>query len=325
MSGKTVSPVAGPWLLQRSQSLLAAWRGGRAHDRRYAAASLAPTLLWVFGFAVYPIGYALYLSVHELVGGPEQAAYVGLRNYAEALHAPIFWTSVANTLLFTIPAVVLVVIISFGIAMILRRPHWLSTVLATSLLLPYAVPGTVSAVIWRWIYDPTYGVLNAVLWRLGVIERYIAWTGLPHLAMPCLIFAYVWKFVPYSAFLLLAGLMTIPQSVYEAAAIDGAGRGVIFRRIILPMMWPVIQLVLVFQTIFAMTMHFGLVYVLTGGGPGDRTTTLAWYTYVETFSFLYFGRGAALAMLQALLMAGFIYLYLVVLAPERRAAEAKAA
>jgi ABC-type sugar transport system permease subunit len=188
--------------------------------------------------------------------------------------------------------------------------------------MPYAVPGAVSAVIWRWIYDPTYGVLNAVLWRLGLIEHYIPWTGLPHLAMPSLIFAYVWKFVPYSAFLLLAGLMTIPQSIYEAAAIDGASRGVILRRITLPMMWPVIQFVLVFQTIFAMTMHFGLVYVLTGGGPGDRTTTLAWYTYVETFSFLYFGRGAALAILQALLMAGFIYLYLVVLAPGRRGAEA---
>lgn len=297
----------------------------RVHERRYVLASLAPAVVWVLGFAVYPIGYALYLSAHDLFGSPDKPEYVGLRNYAEALHAPIFWTAVGNTLLFTLPAVALVVVISFGMAMVLRRSHWLSTLLATALLLPYAVPGTVSAVIWRWIYDPTYGVLNAALWRLGIIERYVAWTGIPHLAMPSLIFAYVWKFVPYSAFLLVAGLMTIPSAVYEAAAIDGAGRLAMLRRITLPMMWPVIQLVLVFQTIFAMTMHFGLVYVLTGGGPGARTTTLAWYTYVETFTFLYFGRGSALAILQALLMAGFIYVYLVALAPERRAAEGRAA
>lgn len=324
MSGRAASPAALPGL-RRGQGTPAKRAPGGPSDRKYVIACTAPALLWVFGLAIYPIGYALYLSFHELFAEPGKSAYVGLGNYAEALQAPIFWTSVWNTLLFTLPAVTLVVAISFGIALILQRPHWLSTVLAASLLMPYAVPGTVSAVIWRWIYDPTYGVLNAVLARLGIIERYVAWTGIPQLAMPSLIFAYIWKFVPYSAFLLLAGLMTIPSSVYEAAAIDGAGRLAMLRRITLPLMWPVIQLVLVFQTIFAMTMHFGLVFVLTGGGPGNRTTTLAWYTYVETFNFLYFGRGAALAVLQALLMAGFIYVYLVVLAPERRAAAGRAA
>lgn len=217
-------------------------------------------------------------------------------------------------------AVVAVVIISLAIALLLNERFRGSGVIKVALLLPYALPGVVGAVIWKWIYNPTFGVLDYVLQQLGIIKDYIAFTADPSFAIFTILFAYIWKFVPYSTFLFTAGLATIPKSVYEAARMDGSSTFNTFWKITVPLLMPVFQLVLVIQTIFALVYHFSLLYVITRGGPGDATRTLAWLIYNESFSFGRYGRGAAEAIILALIMIFFIYLYLVVLDPERRMA-----
>jgi multiple sugar transport system permease protein len=219
---------------------------------------------------------------------------------------------------FTIIAVAAVVVISLGIALLINEHFRGSEFIKLALLLPYAIPGAVSAVIWNWIYDPNFGILNAVLYNLGLIDEYMTFAADPSLALWAILYAYVWKFVPYTTFIFAAGLATIPTSVYEAAQLDHSGTFRTFFKVTLPLLKPVLQMVLVIQTIFALVMHFGLVFVITQGGPGDTTRTLAWLVYNESFTFTRFGRGAAMAIILSIIMLAFIYLYLVLLNPERR-------
>jgi multiple sugar transport system permease protein len=219
---------------------------------------------------------------------------------------------------FSILAVFLVVVISLAIALLLNERFRGSGFVKVALLLPYAIPGITGAVIWDWIYNPSFGILNFILLKLGIIKQYLSFAADPHLALFAILFAYVWKFVPYSTFLFTAGLATIPPSVYEAARMDCSSVLNTFRKVTLPLLMPVLQLVLVIQTIFALVYHFSLLFVITKGGPGDATRTLAWLIYQDSFAFSRYGRGAAMAIVLSLIMILFIYIYLVVLDPERR-------
>jgi multiple sugar transport system permease protein len=282
---------------------------------------LTPSLLFVTVFVAGPLLYSIYISFQEFKYGVPTGNFVWLENYADLFTkstvAPGFYNSLWVTFKFTIVAVIVVMLISFLIALLIEQQFRGSNLIKVALLLPYAIPGAVSAVIWNWIYDPNFGVLNGLLYSLGIIDKYFSIASNQDLALWGILFAYVWKIVPYSTFLFSAGLSTIPQSVYEAAQLDRSGFFRTLTKITIPMLMPVIQMVLVIQTIFALVLHFGLVFVITQGGPGDTTRTLAWHIYVETFTFTRFGRGAAMAIILSLIMVVFIYVYLVVLNPER--------
>lgn len=288
---------------------------------RFAYRMIAPSLLFVTIFVAIPLLYSIYVSFQEFKYGVATGNFVWLRNYVEIFSkptaAPGFYGSLWVTFKFTIVAVIAVVLVSFSIALLIDQEFRGSNLVKLALLLPYAIPGAVSAVIWNWIYDPSFGVLNGLLYSLGLIDRYISIASNPDLALWGILFAYVWKIVPYSTFLFSAGLSTVPSSVYEAAKLDKSGFFRTLRKIVIPMMMPVIQMVLVIQTIFALVLHFGLVFVITKGGPGAATRTLAWHIYQETFAFTRFGRGAAMAVILSLIMVTFIYIYLVALSPER--------
>ena len=297
----------------------------RRYFRRTTALAyriLLPSLAFVIVFIGYPLLYSISIAFKDYKYGVPTGNVIWFKNFLDILTnptvAPHFYNSLVVTLKFTVVSVTAVVVISLGIAILLNERFRGNDFLKIALLLPYAIPGPVNAVIWNWIYDPNFGVLNGLLYRLGLIKEYFTITGNPNLALWGIVFAYVWKFVPYSAFLFLAGLSTIPRSVYEAAQMDRAGTLRSFFKITLPLLMPVFQMVLVIQTIFALLMHFGLVFVLTRGGPGNATTTLAWLIYNESFTFTRFGRGAAMAIFLSLIMIVFIYIYLVVLNPERR-------
>jgi len=282
---------------------------------------IGPSLLFVIIFVAIPLVYSLYISTQEFKYGVPTGRGIWFQNYIDIFTkstvAPGFYSSLEITFKFTIVAVALVLIISFLIALLIEQKFKGSNLIKVALLLPYAIPGAVSAVIWNWIYDPNFGVLNGLLYTLGFIEKYFSISSNPDLAIWGILFAYVWKIVPYSTFLFSAGLSTIPTSVYEAAKLDRSGPFRTLSKIIIPMLMPVIQMVLVIQTIFALVLHFGLIFVITQGGPGDSTRTLAWHIYKETFTFTRFGRGAAMAVILSLIMVIFIYVYLVVLNPER--------
>ena len=151
-----------------------------------------------------------------------------------------------------------------------------------------------AAIVWRWIFNGNFGVLNALLVQIGLIEQYVSWLGSPYLAPLTLVVTHVWKWGPLAAIMCLATLQVIPRDLYEAAYLDGGGGWVTFRHITLPFLRPTILLLLVLETISGFV-TFDLIYVLTGGGPADATTMLAWYAYAEIFRFLNLGKGAAMA------------------------------
>ncbi len=289
---------------------------------RFAHLTILPSLAFLLLFIAFPLLYSVSVSFQDFKYGVPTGKIIWFQNYVDIFTkstvAPGFYNSLWVTLKFTLVAVIAVVVISLGIALLINEHFRGSGFIKFALLLPYAIPGAVSAVIWNWIYDPSFGVMNGVLSSLGLIDEYITVAADPKLALWAILFAYVWKFVPYTAFLFTAGLATIPSSVYEAAQLDHSGTVKTFFKITIPLLLPVLQMVLVIQTIFALVMHFGLVFVITQGGPGDSTRTLAWLVYNESFTFTRFGRGAAMAIILSLIMLGFIYIYLVVLNPERR-------
>jgi len=284
---------------------------------------LLPSLAFVLVFVVFPMVYCISVAFKDYKYGIPTGKAIGFKNFTDIFLdptiAPGFFKSLLVTFEFTAMAVVLVVVISLAIALLLNERFRGNSIVKVALLLPYAMPGIAGAAIWNWIYNPSFGILDFTLKKLGIIEEYIAFAADPRFALFAVLVAYVWLFVPYSAFLFTAGLATIPSSVYEAARMDGSSTINTFRKITLPLLRPVLQLVLVIQTIFALLYHFSLLFVITKGGPGDATRTLAWLVYQDSFAFNRYGRGAAMAIVLALIMLVFIYIYLVVLDPERTA------
>lgn len=297
-------------------------------DTKLSYKVLIPSLAFVIVFIAFPMLYSISIAFTDYKYGVPTGKMIWFKNFTDifikSTVAPGFYKSLIVTFEFTILAVISVVVISLAIALLLNERFRANNFIKVALLLPYALPGTICAVIWNWIYNPTFGILNFVLLKLGITDSYISFAANSDLAFFCVLFAYVWKFVPYSTFLFTAGLATIPPSVYEAARMDCAGFFKTFSKITLPLLMPVFQLVLVIQTIFALIYHFALVYIITKGGPGDATRTLVWLIYNESFAFTRFGRGAAMAIILSLIMIVFIYIYLVVLDPERQEARQKA-
>ena len=289
---------------------------------QFAYRMILPSLAFLLLFIAFPLLYSVSIAFQEFKYGVPTGKIIWFQNFIDIFTkstvAPGFYNSLWVTLKFTFIAVAAVVIISLGIALLINEYFRGSEYIKVALLLPYAIPGAVSAVIWNWIYDPSFGIMNGLFYSLGIIDEYITVAADPQLALWAILYAYVWKFVPYSTFLFTAGLATIPSSVYEAAQLDRSSTIRRFFKITIPLLMPVLQMVLVIQTIFALVMHFGLVFVITQGGPGDATRTLAWLVYNESFTFTRFGRGAAMAIILSLIMLLFIYIYLVVLNPERR-------
>lgn len=290
-----------------------------------------PSVLFVGIFIALPLLFSVSVAFERYRDGASTGEYVWFANFADVFTAPTvapsFYDSLVTTVVFTVAAVIAVIVASLGIAIVIHNVPRGSGVLKVALLLPYAIPGVVTAVIWDWIFDSDSGVLNALLSALGLIDGYIDFTSSSTGALFAVWAAYVWNFIPYSAFIFTAGLATIPASVQEAARLDGSGPVRRFFKVTVPLLKPVLQIALVIQTVYALVMHFSLVAVMTQGGPANATRTLPWLIYETTFAFGRFDRGAAMAVLLALLMGIVIYIYLVVLAPERqeRRAVAKAA
>jgi multiple sugar transport system permease protein len=289
-----------------------------ARESRYAYLTLLPVLVIMAAFSLYPIGYSVYLSLHrEVLTDPLNHPFVGFRNFANALGSYYLTASLVSTLEFMAMAVPSVLIFGLLSALLLNEAFAGARILRIAILLPWAMPAVVSGIVWRWMLNGDYGVLNSVLYQLGIIHSYVPWLSQPALARISLVIAHVWREGPLVAIFFLAGLQTIPADLYSAASVDGAGPIGAFRRITLPLLRPTLVIVLIYETIVAAT-TFDLVYVMTGGGPADATSLISWYAYAEAFKFLDLGTGAALAFLIALVLLAVIVLYLRVLRTQER-------
>lgn len=286
--------------------------GSRAAFRqgRLALLLLLPSLVVVFGIVVYPLLRTLYTSLFDVNSAfPGTYPFSGLGNYLLAVQSGEFWAAIGRTFYFTLSTTVLEVVFGVLLALLLNaefRGRWL---LRSIVILPWALPTVVNGAMWRWIFNPEYGALNALLTQLHVIPEYRSWLGTPWMALNMIVVADVWKMTPLAAFFVLAALQTIPRDLYEAAWVDGAGKVRSFFSITLPLLTPTILIVLVLRTMEAFKV-FDLVYVMTRGGPANGTQTIAYYTYVEAFSNQLFGYGAALAYIIALFILFFAITYM---------------
>lgn len=277
---------------------------GRAHARPWTVRLqpflyVLPALIVIFSVIVFPLLYAFFISLHKVTGNVQ--TFAGLDNYLNILRSDFFWASTGRTLYFTIVSVALEFLLGLGVAMLLNQDFPGRGIMRGLLILPWALPTVVNGVLWAWVFDANYGALNGLLQQTGVIKDYVIWLGSPASAMNSIIVADVWKNFPMIALLLLAGLQTIPDVLYEAAMIDGAGRVRKFLAITLPALKPAMLVALVLRTMEAFKV-FDIIYIMTKGGPANGTQVISYYTYVTTFQYTKFGYGAALSYLVALVI-----------------------
>lgn len=287
-------------------------RLGRRRNRigagGYRWATLAPVLAIVALFTLIPFGYAAWTSVHRHVLILQGHPYVGLDNYRLALEDPLFSDSIKTSVIFAAFAIPLVTVVGLLVALLLNQRVRGFAILLVLVLLPWSIPTVSAGIMWRLLLHGEFGAIDGFLFRIGAIDSYIQWLSSSKLAMVSVIAVHAWREFPLPAILFLAGLQTIPPELAEAARLDRANVWERFRYVTLPLLKAPLLIVLVYETIVAISV-FDLVYVLTGGGPGSATSLFSWFTYTATFKYLNFGQGAALSFIMAAVLVVFIVLY----------------
>jgi ABC-type sugar transport system permease subunit len=273
-----------------------------SEEARLAWMLIAPALIVMALVAVGPIVWAAWesLHLHDLrmpwLGRP----FVGLANYAEALADARFRGAMAHTLFFAATSVAIELVAGLGLALLVDSVVRGKGLIRTAVLLPWAVPTVVVALVWRFMFESPGGLMNALLERTGIMSTPPTWFADATLAWLPIILADVWKTTPFVAILLLAGLQGIDRTLYEAAQIDGAGAWRRFRDITLPLHTPALLVAFVFRILDAFR-AFDVIYVMTAGGPGTATEPIAVYTFTTLLQNLRFGYGSALSVIVFLL------------------------
>ena len=291
--------------------------GKELSPRILGVAMNLPTLVTLALVLAYPIYYAAYLSLHKVSLVQLRSGifpFVGFDNYEKVLTDPLFLLSLGNTLTFTAFTVIVEVVLAVAIAILINQQDiWTSRITRFLILLPYAVPPIANGLIWSFIYNGKLGFLNRLLYSVGAIDRPIDWTGNPDTALYAVAVPYIWRTLPFAILLVHAALQGINKELFEAASVDGAGPWHRFRHITLPLIMPVIVVLLVLRTSFAVAV-FDEILAITQGGPGDATWVASWYSYKKGFAPPFdIGAGAASAFLLAALVAILAVIYIKLL------------
>ena len=270
-------------------------KAGLLEDERWlAAALLAPTAILLALFIAYPFFQGIWLSLtNTRVGVPGE--FIGLQNFYKVWNDSIFRTAVWNTVWYTFITTVFKLALGLWLAQLLNRHFKGKAWVRAFILLPFIIPTVLSTFAWKWMFDPTFSVLNWLLWEMGIITKRINWLGEPDLAFFSVIVVNIWRGLPFYAISLLAGLQTISPELQEAAAIDGANAWQRFRHITWPLLLPVTMVVTLFSVIQTFA-DFQLVYVLTGGGPANATHLFATYAYQIGVGTGLLSEGAAISL-----------------------------
>jgi multiple sugar transport system permease protein len=251
----------------------------------------------------YPLLRTFLLSfVRKSLSTSFEAEFVGLENFTRLIFDSRFWDCFRTTALFTTISVTAEFLIGLILALSVGSLKTFRSFTRVIFLIPWTLPTAVIAVLWAWIFNDQFGVLNAILLRIGILHAPILWLGQPAAAMSAIIIADVWKTTPFVFLILFAGLQNIPRDLYEAIEVDGGGVWQQFRFVTWPHLLPFIFVALIFRVVQAFAI-FDLVWVMTGGGPGGATETVSIYTYQTYMRYLDFGYGAALAMATVVILA----------------------
>jgi multiple sugar transport system permease protein len=268
---------------------------GRLLDDRTVLSVLfmLPAVSILAVFLTYPLGLGIWMGFTDVrIGRP--GVFIGLENYLSLWDDDVFWLSVFNTLVYTIAATVAKFGLGLWLALLLNKTIPFKAFIRAIVLLPYIVPTVLSAIAFWWIYDPQFSIVSWSLHRLGLIDQFIDFLGVPWNARWSVIAANVWRGIPFVAICLLAGLQTISPSLYEAAALDGANSWQRFRYVTMPMLMPILAVVLTFSVLFTFT-DFQLIYAITRGGPLNATHLMATLAFQRAIPGGDLGQGAAIA------------------------------
>jgi multiple sugar transport system permease protein len=277
--------------------------GGGRGDLKMALLFIAPAAIGFLVFYAWPTVRGIYLSFTEfsLFGSPE---FIGVDNYTAIASDALFWNSMKVTLWYVVLNIGFQTVIALGLAVLMHRLTK-SGLIRGSLLLPFLIANVVVALLWFWMLDFQIGIINTMIEAIGLDK--IAFFGNENWAIPTIAFVNVWKHMGYTALLIFAGLQTIPTSVYEAAAVDGANEWKTFWKITLPLLRPVLVLVLII-TVTGSFQVFDTVAITTGGGPGNASRVIQMYIYERAFERSDFGYAAALSAILFVILALVAYL-----------------
>jgi multiple sugar transport system permease protein len=288
---------------KRSIREITAWDRLKVNKNWLGAWFMLPAAAFLILFLAYPLGLGVWLSFTDARLGRE-GVFVGLENYDFLRDDPVFWLSVFNTILYTSVASIIKFAIGLYLALLLNENLPFKAIVRAVVLIPFIVPTVLSAIAFWWLFDPQFSIISWSLKKMGLITQNIDFLGDVWNARWSVIFANIWRGVPFVAITLLAGLQTVSPSLYEAATIDGASPWQRFRFITYPLLTPIIAVVMTFSVLFTFT-DFQLIWVMTRGGPVNATHLMATFSYQRAIMSGYLGEGAAIstAMIPFLLAA----------------------
>jgi multiple sugar transport system permease protein len=288
---------------QVAQAKSLAWRRLAGNRDWLGFWFMLPAAAVLLLFLAYPLGLGVWLSFTDAKIG-RAGEFVGLENYEWLSDDKTFWLSVFNTLLYTVVASAIKFAIGLYLALLLNERLPFKALIRAVVLIPFIVPTVLSAIAFWWIYDSQFSIISWSLRKIGLIQQNIDFLGDPNNARASVIFANIWRGVPFVAITLLAGLQTVQPSLYEAATLDGASKWEMFRFITYPLLTPIIAVVMTFSVLFTFT-DFQLIWAMTRGGPVNATHLMATLSYQRAILSGYLGEGAAIstAMIPFLLAA----------------------
>jgi len=285
-----------------------AWDRLKVHRDWLGLWFMLPAMAILILFLAYPLGLGVWLSFTDARIG-RTGVFIGTENYEWLWGDSVFWLSVFNTLLYTVVASIIKFAVGLYLAVLLNHSLPFKAIIRSVVLIPFIVPTVLSAIAFWWIFDSQFSILSWTLRKIGLISTNIDFLGDFWNARWSVIFANVWRGLPFIAITLLAGLQTVSPTLYEAATIDGANRWQMFRYVTYPLLTPIIAVVMTFSVLFTFT-DFQLIWVLTRGGPVNATQLMATLSYQRAILGGHLGEGAALATLMVpFLLAAILFSY----------------
>jgi len=278
-------------------------------DRMITLLLFLPSLVLVGYFVYVGIGWNVVVSLSDWKGLVSSYNIVGFAQYAKLFKDPVFLTSLKNNLLLILLFVPGSLFAGLFLAILLDQKVRMEGVFRTIYLMPFALSFVITGFLWRWMYNPSMGVINTLFEKVGLGFLKSGWTTDPNIALYCVVFALIWQFAGYTMLIFLAGIRSIPESHVRAAEVDGASGFYLYRRVIIPQIKTSTFTAFVVLMVFALK-AFDFIFILTGGGPGYATEILPLTMYKETFAMNHFAYGSAIATVLLLLVMAIVVPYL---------------
>ena len=276
--------------------------GKKLEDKIFAWGLAAPSIIALTALSIYPFLTAVQTSFYSLSTITRESKFVGLDNYSWVLSSPLFWESLKRSIVWTIPGVILQLVLAIICSLVLHQELKGRNFARGLVLFPYLVPNIVGSIVWRFMLNPTVGAINYILVDvLGVIDEPLMWLMRPNTALFAVILVGIWHFTPFMIILILGRLQTISIELYDAAKIDGATSWQLFWYVTFPWIKPILLVAAMLRTIWLFN-HFDLVYLMAFGGPMGATTTLPVLIYTTAFDNLRMGRAAGISMCMVIIL-----------------------